>query len=489
MEENIATVQPEEEVQGPVKPEYEIKIPADQLSAYVRVLLKYEGSELEVEEADVLDFLGKNGVNYGILNDDVKSFCQQKNYYQWQKVAVGSQAEDGEDGSYSLTFDPTSHGSPQEREDGTVDYRELGTVKNVFEDEVLCNIVHPTEGKDGVNVYGGPMVAKAGKAAPVDAGVNVKKTEDGTEFRAATDGCAHFKDGKVYVDEAYNVKEDVSLKTGNVQFNGSITISQNVLQGFKVNAQKDIFVKGIVEGAELTAGGNIVIAGGITGMSTAKIEAGGDVTAKFIENATVICGGNVHSDILMMANVKAEKSVILKGTRSAIIGGNTLAGETISCKALGSDANPRQTVAVRKNWRMYEDNEEDEENEQEKKDKAELIAMKKKLFTTGQYIEMFEKKIKEENSRGADKNISAIKEYMVKKSELNAVRDSLNRIIDSFKEDDYLASITCTGFVYPGVKIGVDNCWMTVTEVLQNTRFYVDEGKVVSGASMPSESS
>jgi len=468
-----------------IKPEFEIKVTADQLSVYVRVAAKYEGSDFKVEEADILDVLEKNGVKYGLMKDDIRDFCQGKRCFQWQKVALGIRAVDGEDGSFTLTFDPTTTSGPQEREDGTVDYRELGLVKNVFESEVLCNIVHPAEGMDGTNVYGGVIPAKIGRPANVEAGNSVMKTEDGTELRATADGCVHFKSGKVYVDEAYNVKEDVSLKTGNVQFNGSITIAQNVLQGFKVNAKKDIYVRGTVEGAELTAGGDIVIVGGVTGMTTAKIEAGGNVTAKFIENATVTCGGDLNSDILMMSNVKAEKSVIMKGKRGAIIGGSTLAGETIVSKSLGSEAYPKQTVAVRKNWKILEEGEDDESKQ---KEKADIAALKKKLFSAEQYIEMFDKKIKEENALGADKNISALKEYMVKKSEMVGVATALKRSIDSYKTDDFYTSITCTGIIYPGVKIGIDNHWMTVNEDILNTKLYVSEGEIVFGAAMPGES-
>jgi uncharacterized protein (DUF342 family) len=322
----------------------------------------------------------------------------------------------------------------------------------------------------------------------VEPGNNVVVTEDRTEFLAAANGCVYFKSGKVYIEEAYSVKEDVSLKTGNVQFNGSIQIAQSVLQGFKVNAKKDIYVRGRVEGAELTAGGNIVIVGGITGMNTAKIEAGGDVTAKFIENATVVCGGNINCDILLMSNVKAEKSIFMKGERAAIIGGTTLAGEQIVCKTLGSDKFLKQDVMAVKNWKIRGESE-DEQVKAQAKDKADIAALRKKLKTAEEYLELFDKKIKEENSLGKDKNISALKDHMIKKSEFASAVVSIKRVLESYKTDNFYTSVVCTGFAYPGVKICIDNCWLSVTETIQNQKFYASNGEVIVGATLPGEGS
>jgi len=469
-----------------IRPEYEIKITSDQLSVFVRVASAFSGEDIIIDEADIFKLLEKNGIKYGIMNEDVRDFCVSKSYFQWHKVAMGIRAVDGEDGSYSLSFDPNSTG-PQERDDGSVDYRELGLIKNVLEGEVLCNIVLPAAGIDGTNVFAGVISARQGVPAPVEAGKNVLITEDGTELLAETAGCVYFKDKKVFIEEAYSLKEDVSLKTGNVQFNGSIHIAANVLQGFKVSAQKDIYVKGRVEGAELTAGGNIVIVGGITGMNSAKIEAEGDITAKFIENATVLCGGNLTCDIILMSKVKVEKSIFMKGERAAIIGGSVMAGEKITARTLGSGKYPQQEVAVVKNWKILESDGNDDDDDRQKKDRESLKELKKKLAAVEQYVEIFGNKIIEENKRGSEKNISALKEYMVKKSEFMAAADSMRRLLDSYKKEDFLSSITCTGFVYPGVKIRIDNCWQVVTDEIQNQKFYVNEGEIVFGAVLPGE--
>jgi hypothetical protein len=388
-----------------------------------------------------------------------------------------------------LTFNADVE-APKEREDGTIDYRELGLIKNVYEGEVLCHIVLPTDGIDGTNVYGGAIVSKDGKPAKVQAGSNVLQTDEGTELLAEKDGCVYFKAGKVLIEEAYTVKGDVDLTVGNIDFNGSINIAGSVFQGFKITAKKDIYVRGRVEGAELTAGGNIVIVGGVVGMSIAKIEAEGDISAKFIENATVIGGGNLTSDFILMSNVKAEKSIFMKGQRGTIIGGSTLAGEQIVAKSIGSKNHLSQDVSVRKNWKFYEQQPEEQAEQQAEQlaeDKRGREALKKKLASAEEYIEIFSNKIKEENALGPNKSISALKEYMVKKSELSAVAASLRSLIENYKSDDFMSSITCKQIIHPGVRLRIDNCFMDIETEIQNTKFYVHEGEIVAGAVLPGE--
>jgi len=474
-----------------IKPEFEIKIGANNLSVYVKLAENGVSSDVVIQVADIIDVLEKRGIKYGVMEDDIKEFCAKKDYFKWHSIALGTHSVDGENGSFKLTFNPDRAG-PHERDDGTIDFKELDLVKNVYEGEVLCNITLPTAGYDGTNVFGTVIPAKNGVAAKIEPGKFVVRTDDGTELRAEKDGCVFFKSGKVYVEDVYNIKDDVSLKTGNIKFNGSVFISESVLQGFSVVAGNDIYVKGRVEGAVLKAGGDITIAGGISGMNVAMIEAGGNITAKFIENANVICGGDIICDIVLMSNIKAERSIFMKGKKSSIIGGTTLAGEQIVAKNLGSNKYPKQEVAIRKNWKLYENHGASENDENAKANKVCLEKQKRemtqKLAKAEELIKVFQVKISEEEALGPNKNVAVIKDCMIKKSEFTAVATSLKALIERFKEEDVIAGITCKGTVYPGVRLRIDNCLMNVETEIQNQKFYECDGEIVAGAALPGES-
>ena len=76
---------------------------------------------------------------------------------------------------------------------------------------------------------------------------------------------------------------------------------RQVKDGFKIHAGEDIIISGVVEGAELTAGGKITVVGGVSGNDKAKIVCKGDASIKYVRNAIVEVGGNsvsyTHLDV------------------------------------------------------------------------------------------------------------------------------------------------------------------------------------------------
>lgn len=61
----------------------------------------------------------------------------------------------------------------------------------------------------------------------------------------------------------------------------------------------------MIEGACIEAGGNIIIARGMNGMAKGILKAGGNIVAKFLENATVSAGGYVNTESILHSNVTA----------------------------------------------------------------------------------------------------------------------------------------------------------------------------------------
>ena len=89
---------------------------------------------------------------------------------------------------------------------------------------------------------------------------------------------------------------DVDNTTGDIEYEGNVIVHGNVRAGFTLKASGDITIMGVVEGANVDAGGNLTVNRGIQGMNKAQIHAGGDIVSKFVENATIVCGGNIETD-------------------------------------------------------------------------------------------------------------------------------------------------------------------------------------------------
>ena len=93
---------------------------------------------------------------------------------------------------------------------------------------------------------------------------------------------------------------------------------------------------GAVEGAEIISSGNIILHAGIQGMGKCHIEATGNIQARYIENAEVVAGGDVHSEAILHSNVTCKGRVTVEGRKGMISGGAIKAGEAVETKILGS---------------------------------------------------------------------------------------------------------------------------------------------------------
>ena len=119
------------------------------------------------------------------------------------------------------------------------------------------------------------------------------------------DGHVSLVDDKVFVSDVYSV-EDVSTATGNIDYQGDVEVKGNVCENFSVKTRGNVFVQGVVEGATIEAGGNIVIARGMHGQNKGKLKAGGNVIAKFISAAQVETGGYVEAEQILNAKGKCR---------------------------------------------------------------------------------------------------------------------------------------------------------------------------------------
>ena len=120
----------------------------------------------------------------------------------------------------------------------------------------------------------------------------------------------------------------------------------NVSSNFEIRAGGNVIISGVVEGACIEAGGNIIIARGMNGMAKGILKAGGNIVAKFLENATVSAGGYVNTESILHSNVTASTEIQVTGKRGFITGGHVRAGQRIEVKTLGATLGAPTVVEV-----------------------------------------------------------------------------------------------------------------------------------------------
>lgn len=253
-------------------------------------------------------------------------------------VAEGTRPGDGEDGRIELHFSNDVDVGEKCDDTGRIDYHTRSMVKAVRSGQLLLEIVKPTSGTPGVDVHGKSVPAKAGKKPTVEGGENVRTSSDGRKLYAEKDGAVILKGNVISVLETVVVESDVDYSTGNIEMPfGSVEIRGNVTNGFSVTSRKDIAVRDVVEDAVLTAGGNVEVRGGVTAKGAGIIKAGGDFRARYLHNARVEAGGDVHlTDGAIQSAITAGGKILVARGKGKVSGGVLKSGEHIEVNEAGA---------------------------------------------------------------------------------------------------------------------------------------------------------
>lgn len=293
---------------------------------------------------DIMKILQESNVKSGIDETEIDDIVENRQYGYEYQVAFGKEPNEGRDGYIKYNFDTAKKTlKPVLLDDGTVDYFNLNLYQQAKSGEVLAEKIDPVAGENGYDVTGNPIQAKIGKVAGnMPNGKNVQVSGDGMYTLATCDGQIEFKGGKININEVLTLK-DVNNSTGNIEYNGSVVVEGNVATGFSIIAKGNIEIYGICEGAHIESGADIFLHAGVMGHEKAEIIAEGNVTAKFIDSATVSSGGNIHSNSVMHSRVDCVRNLVCAGKNGLLVGGRIVVGEKIEATVIGA---PMATVTI-----------------------------------------------------------------------------------------------------------------------------------------------
>lgn len=286
---------------------------------------------------DALKAISSEKVVYGIIDEAIDEAIN-KHQLKPVLIAKGKAPVNGTDAEINYLFETgVFRKAFIEDEFGRVDYRQIQNLQNVTVGQKIVEKIPPTPGEPGMNVRGEEIKANPGKDKQIKLGKNVAWTEDNLAIVSTINGEPSLVNNKVSVHEVHEIKGDVNFQSGNINFLGSVIIRGNVESGFKIEAEGDVTIYGNVDSAEIKAGGNIFVKGGISGMDKGKVICGGDFSAKYIEHATVDCEGTITvREAIMHCQVNADQKVVCEGGKGLIVGGLIRSGEEISAKTIGS---------------------------------------------------------------------------------------------------------------------------------------------------------
>lgn len=314
-----------------------------------------------VARDQVLAALAELGVGQGILDAAIDAAAAAGSA-RGVVVARGQPPVHGHDGWFESLVPEVRSRAPRVDETGHTDYRDLGEILVVHPGDALMRRHPPTEGSYGMTLRGVALPAKPGKEATFAASLpgTAPAPGDPDLLQAAIAGQPVVVPGGMIVEPVFKTNQ-VDTASGNIDFDGSVTIKGDVAAGMTVRATGDIEIGGVVERANLEAGGSIVVKGGVIGNlghkggEECRVHCGGSFNAAYAQQATVEAGDSIFIDDMVMQCALTAINHVRVGNkkRGHIIGGTVHATLSITAKVVGSPNRVRTHLEIGVNPLMH----------------------------------------------------------------------------------------------------------------------------------------
>ena len=448
------------------EPEVQVIVARDRMEAFLQIHSPKGARTLSVDE--VFEKIQTAGVVFGVDSEAVLKAVERLRSNT--SIAKGKPAQDGKNAEIHYLVSTESKGRPQELDDGRVDYKSLNLFVNVAEGEVLAEKLPATLGENGCDVLGQTLFPKKGKEVSLPMGKNTRIEED--KLIAAQAGHVLFSGGKLSVVPVIELKGDVDLSTGNIDFTGNVIIGGSVQQGFSVKAGGNVEIRGSVSGGNVE-GKNITVCHGIQGMNAGKLKAEENINARYIENGVVEAGGDiVVSEAILHSRVSAGGRILVEGRRGIVAGGHLMAGGEISLHAGGTHLAPVTILevgidpVVKDEYRRIRD---------EHQKMNQMLEQTQKALTILKAIEA--------SKLPPDKRemlLRLTKTQFQLVGQIEAIRNRMMQIELLF-EEVRTGKVRVDDVIYPGVKIIIGALVRPIREPIKHSSFYVEDGEIRVG--------
>lgn len=449
------------------EPEVQVVLSRDKMEASLEIVMPPRCSPLTMES--VLEKIKASGIVFGI---DDKAIQQAYDSPGTRVIcACGQQPVHGTNAQIKHHFTLAGKIRPQEKEDGSVDFKNLNLFTTVQQGDLLAEKIPATPGIPGVDVLGGNVVAKPGKDLLLPLGKNVSAAET-NQIVADIAGQVLVINNKIHVMPVIEIKEDVDVSTGNIEFIGNVTVRGSVQPGFSVKAEGNVEIFGTISGG-IVEGKNVVIKMGIQGMHRGYVKAKENVVAKFIENATVHAGVDiVVSDVVLHSRITAGKKVLVEGRRGLITGGTVMAGEEIRAKIVGTQMSTSTELEVGVNPALREEYQ--HIRREMKKVEINLEQAQKAL----NILRSMDQHTMSPEKREMLLKLTKAQFHLVGQAE--TMRTRMAAIEEEF-EEMRTGRIKVADIMYPGVKVVVGTLVKPIRDVLKFVSLYAEDGEIKIG--------
>ena len=370
-------------------------------------------TELRITQEDILFTLMEKSVVYGISYETIEEIVTKEIYGHEFIIAAAIPPVAGKDAIITEVIPIDPDAKPFLNEDGSVDYKKWDNIRQISKGEVICTRVPPTPGIPGISVFGHPLSPTPGEDFALPVGMNTRILDDETKLVAAIAGFLYRQGRDICVGNIYIIKDDISFKTGNIEYLGDVVVKGNVNSGFSVIADGNISIEGSVESAQIESKkGSVFIKNSVFGQNNASITALKNITADNLQDACVKAGGTL-SVAKQIRNCKIETQNLEMPSSGQILSSNIAFRGYVRCGSMGGKTETLNEFTF-------------VENEMQKF-KDELYGINDLLRKLNKAIAVIENKIF--SIKPSDTSLESENQKKLLKSKLFACKDSQEQLV------------------------------------------------------------
>lgn len=329
-----------------------------------------------------------------------------------------------------------------------------------------------SEGMDGITVFGESQ-ANTGTDVDIPQGESTYLSSDGLTLLANNRGIASWSGGLISVSDVKHINGSIDAQTGDMKVEGAIHIEKDVRAGFRVEAVGDIYIGGNIEGSDVySRSGNVVVRNGIIGQNRARVLAGRNIVAGFIQDSTVGAKQDVEvGRYIINSAITAGRHIIALSREGIIRGGTCFAGKKIEIRVGGSDGRISTELKVGFTPPESAMRAKAELHAEQRRNRMELAYIQKRL----QFLTL----LKEHSGNLAEDKELQLKELQQKEKVLlnqqKIITDKESNMPEESQESteiNEVESIRIHDTIYPEVAIGVGNLGLINVKERTNIMFF-----------------
>ncbi|MCD7034242.1 FapA family protein [Metabacillus sp. GX 13764] len=411
----------------------------------------------------ILETLQEAGVTEGLLMEVIDGEIPP---LKSVAAAKGIEPLHGEDAA--IRYFELSERKPVIEETGKANFYHMNFVDEVEKGDWLGEKLPPTAGRDGRNVLGEPLKARKGKDKRlIYDPKSVLLVEEGGKslLKAAAKGIVSKKEGRISVADHLVIDGDVGIATGNIEFDGSVTVEGTVCEGFSVVAGFDVAVKsefGVRQVGRIESlNGDIYLKGGVFGKGI--IKAAKNIYVKHANECSLEAGGDIHIGFYAKSSDLTARNVITEKTNGKIMGGQITAQGKVFANEIGSKIEHKTIIQVE----GFERGELEEQYNELLKEYKKAIGVFEEIHRQTEIYETFANQLNSSQKGQMDSLKMAYDLQMKEISALEARRKSMLQMLE-IKGD---GEISIFEKAYPETYIEIRNMKKKVNSITKGT-FY-----------------